>query len=60
MQLTPNSYRHMVVLQVAYKQLGFLEPTPEKFVFIYSLKENTRDHGFYHSSKLHSRDVKAF
>ena len=60
MYLTPNSYRHMAALLVAYKLLGFLELTREEFVFIYSLKENTGDHSFYHSSKWHFCDVKAF
>ena len=60
MQLAPNSYCQMVVLLVAYKQLDFLDLTPKEFAFIYSLQENTGDHGFYQFRKWHSRDVKAF
>ena len=48
MQLTPSLYHHMAALFVAYKQLGFLEPTPEEFAFI------------YHSRKWHSYDVNSF
>ena len=60
MQLTPNSYRYMAALLVAYKQLGFPEATLEEFTFIYSLKENTGDHKFYHSNKRHSHNIKPF
>ena len=60
MHLTPNSYRHMAALFVAYKQLDFLDLTPKEFAYIYSLKENIGDHSFYHSNKWHSPDVKAF
>ena len=59
MQITPNSYRHMIAL-IACKELGFPEPTLEEFAYIYSLKGNYGDYRFYHKSKWHSRDVKAF
>ena len=60
MQLTPNSYRQIATLLMAYKQLGFPKLTIDEFAFIYSFKENMGDHGFYHSSKWYSRNVKAF
>ena len=44
-QLTLNSYHHMAALLVAYKQSGFPEPSTEEFACIYSLKENSGDHG---------------
>ena len=59
-QLSPNSYHHMVTLFVSYKELKFLDLTPEEFSYIYLVKENTSDYGFYHTIKWHSRNVKAF
>lgn len=58
-QLTPNSYRHMVGFYILYCELGFWEPNLEEFVYMYSIKANPKDNGFYYSSKWPIQGLKA-
>lgn len=58
-QLTPNFYGHMIRFYILCHKLGYSNPAPKEFTYLYFVKANLNDHGFDYSSKWPDCKLKA-
>ena len=50
-QLHPNAWRQMIRMLVIYHQMGFQQPTAREFFYVFDIKSNPDEYGFYYASR---------